>query len=189
MSYIIPSNELSLSQIQDFKAAAIEAGIQTAMRAGIGQRSQLVVRHGFPNQDFGQPAGQGWLADNYVNPVIAAAGWGSAFSAGAVPLFVPTLQRTKVAVFYKFAATTPATVVRGVRFRVGNTGASTRGTFYLQLETQSKLEPDVYFSEPVVYEPEDPVYIEILYSAGVAVGAEQIPFGSFIVARVGANIS
>jgi hypothetical protein len=188
MSYAVPTNELTLTDIKQFKTQAIEAGIKAAMDSGIGQRNNLVVREAFPNQDFGNNA-LGWLTENYVNPVIAALGWGSPFSAGAVPAFVPQLQRTKVAVFYKFANTNATPLVTGIRFRVGNTGASTKASFMIQLNTESKLEPDVYFSEPVVYLPEDFVYIEAYYSAACAAGSQTIPFGCFIVERIGSTVS
>lgn len=188
MSYVVPVNELTLTDIKGYKLAAIEAGILAAENAGIGRRGQLVVREAFPNADFGQLA-VGWLLENYTNPAIAAAGWGSPFSSGAVPAFVPQLARTKVAVFYKFANTSAIPLTTGVRFRVGNTGASTKASFFIQLPTEAKLEPDVYFSEPVVYEPEDWVYIEVYYTAAVGAGGQTIPFGCFIVERVGSTVS
>mgnify|MGYP005814620771 CR=1 FL=1 len=188
MSYVIPTNELTLTDIKNFKINAMEAGISAAEGAGIGRRQQLVVREAFPFTDFGQGA-VGWTTEQYVNPAIAAAGWGSPFSAGALPANVPQLQRTKVAVFYKFANTSASPLTTAIRFRVGNTGATTKATFYIQLPTEAKLEPDVYFSEPVVYEPEDWVYIELYYTAAVGAGGQTIPFGCFIIERIGGNVS
>lgn len=188
MSYAIPTNELTLTDIKVFKNAAIDAGIKAASEAGIGRPNQLVVREAFPFTDFGNNA-LGWLLEQYTNPVIAAAGWGSPFSAGALPGFVPQLQRTKVAVFYKFAVTNALPLVSGVRFRVGNTGATTKASFFIQLPTEAKLEPDIYFSEPVVYLPEDWIYIETYYTAAAGVGSQTIPFGCFIVERIGATVS
>lgn len=193
MSYSIPVSELTNTDIKGFKQGAIEAGILTALSVGIaGNRGQLVVREAFPNTDFGSPIGAGWLiatGENYINPVIAGLGWGSPFSGGALPGAVPQLARTKVAVFYKFANTSTTPLTTGVRFRVGATGASTKATFFIQLPTEAKLEPDVYFSEPIVYEPEDFVYLELYYTAAVAVGAQTIPFGCFIIERIGGNVS
>lgn len=188
MSYAVPTNELTLTDIKAFKMQAIEAGIKAAMDAGIGRRENLVVREAFPFTDFGNNA-LGWALEYYTNPVIAAAGWGSPFSTGALPAFVPQLQRTKVAVFYKFAVTNATPLVAGVRFRVGNTGATTKASFMIQLPTEAKLEPDVYFSEPVVYLPEDWIYIEEYYIAAAAAGSQTAPFGCFIVERVGSTVS
>ena len=190
MSYAIPVNELTLSDIKMYKGAALEAGILAAIDAGIGKRGALVAREAFPSLDFGTAA-TGWgLVENYTNAAIAAAGWGSPFSvAGAVAAVVPQLARTKVAVFYKFANTSAVPLTTGVRFRIGNTGASTKASFYIQLPTEAKLEPDVFFSEPVVYEPEDWVFIELYYTGAVGAGGQTIPFGCFIIERVGGTVS
>jgi hypothetical protein len=124
-----------------------------------------------------------------VNPAIAAAGWGSVFSAGALPANAPQLATNKIAIFYKFANTSAIPLITGIRFRIGGQGSSTKASFYLQLETEAKLEPDVYFSEPVVYEPQDFIYIEAQYTAAVAAGGQTIPFGAFIIERLGPTVS
>lgn len=186
MSYIIPTNELTLTDIKKFKSDAMEAGVQRAMALGLArERTELVVRHALPLTDFPN----GWVIEQYRNPAILAAGWGSVFDAGAVPAFAPALANTKVAVFYKYANYSAAPVMWGVRFRVGGTGATTKATFFQQLETGAKLEPDVYFSEPVVYDPTDVVYIEGYYGGPVAALTEAFAFGCYIVERLGANVS
>ena len=189
MSYVVPTNELTLTDIKVFRAAAIQAGVDRALALGIARtREELVVRGALPFTDFGQGA-VGWAIEQFRNPLIAAAGWGSAFDTGALPAFAPTLANSKVAVFYKFADYDAAPVVTGVRFRVGGTGATTRASFFLQLETGAKLEPDVYFTEPVVYDPQDVVYIELYYDAAVAAFGEDFAFGCYIVERLGATVS
>lgn len=188
MSYSVPLGELTLTDIKGFKAAAVRAGIGRATALGIARsENELVVRDAYPNADFGAGA-VGWVADQYISGVIAAAGWGSPFSAGALPANVPQLARTKVAVFYKFGVVEANPQIVGVRFRVGTTGATTKASFFFQLETTIPLETEVYFSEPVVYDPEDWVYIEALYRGAVAVG-ERCPFGCFIIERLGPTVS
>jgi len=189
MSYVIPTNELTLTDIKVFKTRAIDAGIARALALGIARSaSELVVRHAFPRADLGTAA-TGWTTEEYQSMAIPAANaWCSAFGVGALPASAHQLARTQVAVFYKFADTETAPVVTAFRFRVGTTGATTKAAFYLQLETESKLEPDVYLSEPVVYDPEDWLYIEI-YPTGNIGGQESIPFGCFIIERTGGTIS
>ena len=189
MSYIIPTNELTLTDIKAFRAAAVEAVIQRALALGLARsRDELVVRAALPFTDFGNGA-VGWTLENYSGPVITATGWGSVFNAGALPANAPTLANSKVAVFYKFSDYSAAPTITGIRFRIGGTGATTKATYFQQLETNSKLEPDFYFSEPVIYDPQDVVYIEAYYNAVVAAGAEGFAFGAFVVERLGANIS
>ena len=189
MSFVIPTNELTLTDMKQFRSAAIEAGVQRGMDLGLARtRGELVARNALPFTDFGAGA-MGWVLEQYAAAAVAAAGWGTVFSAGALPANVPQLARTKIAVFYKFANYTVAPVITGVRFRVGATGATTKASFYQQLETNSKLEPDVYFSEPVVYDPEDWVYIEAYYQAAALAGVELFAFGCFIIERVGGTVS
>jgi len=190
MSYTVPTNELTLTDIKSFRAAAIEAGIVRALALGLARsRDELVVRAALPNTDF--PVG--WFQEQYRNPVIAAAGWGTVYDlnlAGAGTVAnSPALANSKVAVFFKFADYTAAPLINGLRFRVGGTGATTKASFQMQLEIGAKLEPDVYFTEPIVYDPQDVVYIEAYYTAAVAVGAEGFAFGCFIIERLGAVIS
>jgi hypothetical protein len=91
-------------------------------------------------------------------------------------------------VFYKFADTEATPVVTAVRFRQGAQGATTLASYFLQLPTEAKLEPDVYFSEPVVYNPQSWLYIEI-YPTGNMGNQESIPFGCFIIEPTGGTIS
>jgi hypothetical protein len=189
MSYIVPTNELTLTDIKAYRAAAIEAGIIRALALGLARtRDELVCRYALPNTDFGTAA-TGWQIEQYRNPAIAAAGWGSPFDGGALPVWAPTLANSKVAVFFKFADYDTAPTIMGIRFRVGGTGATTKASFFLQLETGAKLEPDVYFTEPVVYDPQDVVYIEAYYNGPVGALGEDFAFGCFIIERLGANIS
>ncbi len=176
MSYVIPTNELTLTDIKVFKDKAKEAALIRAQALGIARTmDELVCRHALPFTDFGQGA-LGWTIEEYRNPIIAAAGWGSAFDAGALPAFCPQLANTKIAVFYKFSNYSVAPTVMGLRFRTGQGGASTKGLFHFQLATGAKLEPDVYLSEPVVYDPNDFVYIELYYNGAVAALAENFAF-------------
>jgi hypothetical protein len=118
MSYTLPTNEITLTDIRGFRSAAIESGITRALALGLARsREELIVRSALPATDFG--AATGWAIEQYRNPVIAAAGWGSPFDTGALPAFAPTLANSKVAVFYKFADYSANPMVSGVRFRVG----------------------------------------------------------------------
>lgn len=189
MSYVIPTNELTLTDIKAFRGAAVEAGIARALALGLARdRAELVVREAFPLADLGGAAA-GWNTENYLSMVIPAVNaWCSAFSTGALPGTQRQLATTQVAIFYKFADVAANPVVNAVRYRVGAAGASTKTSFFLQLPTQAKLESDVYFSEPVIYDPQSWLYIEI-YPTGNLGGQEPIPMGCFIVEPLGGTIS
>jgi hypothetical protein len=188
MSYAIGSKELTLTDIKQFKQNCMTAGIARALALGVGSNEgELVVREALPLTDFGLGA-VGWTTEEYRTAALGTPGWNSAFSAGAVPANAPTMSRSQVAVFYKFADVEAAPVVTALRFRIGQAGATTKALFNVQLETTANLEPDVYFSEPIIYDPQDVLYIEVYTTAIVAV-SEHIPFGAFIIEKIGGIIS
>jgi len=195
MSYAVSTNELSLADRKVYLEAAKKAGIARALALGIARtEEELVVREALPREDLGTgtPAAPatGWFSNEYQSMIIPAAvnAWISAFSGGALPASAFQLARTQVAVFYKFAAAEATPVVTGLRFRVGVTGATTKAVFSIQLPTEVKLEPDVYLTEPVIYDPEDWLYIEV-YVTGNIGNRESIPFSCFIVERTGGTVS
>lgn len=188
-SFGIGAKELTQTDIKEFKARAIIAGIQTAQARSIATSPKaMVVRHALPFTDFGN-GGLGWLTENYITGVIATTNaWASAFSAGALPANAPTLAQTKVAVFYKFADTMANPVVTGVRFLEGQNGATTKATYFIQQPTEGNLEPDIFFTSPIVYEPQDILFIQIYNTVAIAVG-ETIPFEAYVVERRGPTVS
>ena len=180
MSYLVSTNELTLTDIRAYKTAAIEAGILRAIeKLGVG-RGELVTREALPATDF--PAA--WATEYYVGPAIAAVGWGAA-SGGAATGTVPV---GRVAVFYKLADADDNPAYTAVRFRLGAGGASTKASFFFQLNIDNKLESDCYFSEPIVYDPNDIVTIQA-YSRVALHAAEELSFGCFIIEKVGATVS
>ncbi len=189
MSYVVATNELTLTDRKGFIAGAINKGIDLGMKLGLASnRDELVAREAYPFDDLGGAA-VGWVTNDYISMVIPAANaWCSAFSAGALPGTQRQLGNNQIAVFYKFADVEDAPVVNAVRFRLGAAGATTLGSFFLQLPTMAKIEPDVYFTEPIVYGPQSWMYIEI-YPTGNIAGQEHIPFGCFIIEPTGGTVS
>ena len=183
MSYPIATNELTLTDIKAFRGGAVEAGIARALSLTIASnRAELVVFEALPLTNFGAAL---YTTEQYVSGAPAATGW-MAVGDGAG---VGTLPVGQVAVFYKAAnasAVVPPLLIAS-RFRVGATGASTKAVFQVQLAIENKLESDVYFSEPVVYDPQDRLFIQAYATAAGA--AENFAFGCFIVSRLGPEIS
>lgn len=180
MSYAIPTNELTLTDIKAYKNAAIEAGIQRAMvKLGL-TRGEEVVREALPGIDF--PGAYTGLVQNYITGALAA-GWNFVGNLGAAAV----LPVGMVAVFYKIADWAAAPNITAVAFRVGGTGASQKAIFNIQVPLNTKLESEVYLSEPVVYDPQDVLFIQCY---AIAAGpAENLGFGCFIIEKVGPNVS
>lgn len=180
MSYVIPTNELSLADRKVFINGAIERGIARATdKLGVS-RNELVVREAHPLTDF--PGA--YATEYYVSPAIVAVGWGWACGGAGVGI----LPVGRVAVFYKGADADGAPAFTAVRFRLGPTGATTIASFYFQLMVDNKMESDFYFSEPVIYDPQDSIFIQA-YSRIVLHAAEELSFGCFIIEKVGAVVS
>lgn len=187
MSYAIPTNELSVTDRKNFAIGAKRAGIARALALGIARvEEELVVREAHPGTDFSDPAGAGWTNEYYITPGGAGALVWALAPDGAAP---PQLARNKVAAFYKIMDAAEDPVVTAVRFRVGLTGATTKASFFIQPFIDIKLEPEVYLTEPVVYDPEQYLFIEFYGRAATAVGGEELSFGCFIVEPVGGTIS
>lgn len=187
MSYAIPTNECTLTALTNYKLAAVEAGVDRSLAVGLARkREELVVREANPFPDFSAPGAVGWTNNYYVTaPAVGALAWALVFDTAAAP----TLLRTQIAVFYKITDASTNPVCTGVRFRVGPTGATTKASFFIQQFIDIKLEPEVWLSEPVVYDPEDVLFIEFYGRAATPVGGEEIGFGCFIIERVGATVS
>lgn len=189
MSYAIPTNELTLTDIKGFRGAAIDAGVARAMKLGLaGTPEELVAREAHPNTDFGAT----WATAEYyvegAGPV--ALGWNLV---GDIPLAVnrvpSQLGNNRIAVFYKVADAFEDPAVTAVRFRVGPTGATTRGSFFIQLPIDIKLEPECYFTEPIVYSPQEWVYIQAYWRVGGVAAGEELSFGCFIIEPTGGTVS
>ena len=184
MSYAIATSELTLTDIKAFRGGAVEAGIARALHLAIASsRNELVVYEALPATNFNVAL---WTIERYLTPAPAAAAWISAGDGAGVG----TLPVGQVAVFYKCANSSAIVppLFTAVRFQVGLTGASTKALFYIQLMVENKMESDVYLSEPVVYDPQDRLFIQV-YSTAAAGAAENFAFGCFIVSRLGPEIS
>ena len=183
MSYSIPTSELSLSDTKTFRGGAVEAGIARGLELRIAtNRKELVVLEALPLTNL---VG-GWTTEQYITPAPAAVGWGWAGDGAAVAV-IPIGQ---IAVFYKCAngsAVVPPVFI-ATRFQVGAGGASTKGVFHFQLAIENKMESDVYFSEAVVYDPQDNALIQA-YSNAAAGAAETLAYGCFIIMKLGAQVS
>ena len=188
-SYAVPTNELTLTDIKAYKSAAQEAGITRALSLGLaGTRDELVVREALPLIDMGAAAVNGYGTEYYITDAITAVGWALVFNTVAGAVVAPTLGATKVAVFYKVADADGDPAATAVRFQVGAGGVTTKAVFFFQLGLDNKLESDLYFSKPIVYDPQDVLFIQF-YSRAAAHAAEELSFGCYVIERQGSTVS
>lgn len=184
--YGIPVDELSLSRIEGFRQAAQAAGLNMARSLRIAtSMDSLVWRDAFPATDLGQPAGSGYTNEVYITGAIAANTWTLVFDTAAVP----QLPNNRLLVIYKIFDLTVNPQVEAVRFRKGNTGATTLSLVRVGEIIGAKLTPELYLSEPVVYAPQDFPFIECYTRGAVPAAGERLAFGAYIAEPTGGNVS
>ena len=190
MSYAIPTNELTLGDIKAYKEKCLGAGVTRAKAKGIAAvDEELVWREMLPAFDLGALVlvGSGWNLNYYVTaPAVGAGAWAAVWGVGA-GLIDPLLPVGRVAVFYKVYDAAADPQATAVRFLLA--AATTKANLFIQCLLDNKLEPEAWFSEPVVYDPQDTVNIDFYARAATAVGGEELGFGCFTIERVGAVIS
>ena len=206
MSYLIPTEDLTLTDTKRFRQAAVNRGIQLAVGLRIvpigellvngvsyveGMRippeaelhhPSLVVRHADNVVDFGAGVG-GWLT-----MTLAVVGTAVSVFATAVPAaLTPTLAVTRVAIFYSVSVETTPMPVNLLTFTEGVAAGTTYAVFDLE-ELAVKQSLSGYFTEPVVYKPQKVMNIQV--TPRIATGAQaRVRLGCFIVEPTGAVIS
>jgi hypothetical protein len=182
-SFSIPTNELTLTDLKNFRKAACEAGVKRALDLGIAaDPAELLVREAEPHTDFPTT----WTNEYYVEAAgPAAPAWRLVGDLAAAS----QLAVNKVAVFYKIADADNNPAITAVRFRQGPTGATTLGSFFTQLPIDIKLEPEVYLTIPIVFSPQQWVFIEAYWRVGGVAAGEELDFGCFIIEPTGGVVS
>jgi hypothetical protein len=183
VSYAVPVNELSLADRKLYLQTAQNDGIARATKKfGVGS-GELVLREAHPGTDFAAAYGAG--VEYYITTAPAAAGWLAVGSVGVATYAVLPVET--IAMFYKIADAAGNPLVTAVRFRVGATGATTKASFFIQGPIDTKIEPEVFLSEPVPYDPNDTLFIQ--WYARANGPAEELSFGCYIVEKVGGVVS
>ena len=176
---VIPIHELTLGEISSAKREAIRTGISRAIDRRLAPvEERLIVRQAQNIADFGT------ALDQWNTAALAVVGTAySVFQAIAAPV----LANNKVAVFYRVGIQTAPNPVSLLSFRQGVVG----GTTYAQLDLQQLnmgLATEGYFSEPIVYEPNEVLNITVTASIATAAAA-QVILGCFIIEPMGPTIS
>jgi len=177
LKVINPVEDLTLTDRQNYRMRAIEAGIERALAKKIApSRDELVVRHAQNIADFAT------TVDQWNTPVLAAA-LVSVFGTAAAPV----LAVTKVAVFYKVTVTTAPIPVAALSFREGAAAGTTKAIFDLE-QLDGYLVPSGYFSEPVTYDPQNVLNVVVLPRIATGLLCRVI-MGCYIIEPAGATIS
>lgn len=175
---IIPRAELSLGDIRGLKDAAIATGLARAQRRLGLSPEQLIVRQAQNIADFGT------ALDQWNTAALAVVGTAySVFQAIAAP----ALATNKIAVFVGCGVETTPNPVSLLNFRQGAGGGTTYAQFDLE-RLNNLLEPEGYFSEPVIYEPNEVLNITVTARTATALLA-RIQLMCYIIEPPGQVIS
>ncbi len=181
MSYLIPKDELTLTDMRNFRESAIQAGIARAIELKIASRASELVVRGFENIFDGTQAAAN---DFWQTAACAIVGTPvSCFGAVAAPI----LTANKLAVFYKVGVETVPVPVSLLTFRSGGAAGNIIAEFDLeQLINGQVLEG--YFSEVVVIDPQRQFAVQVTPRIATGVLA-RIQFGAFVIEPIGQRIA
>lgn len=177
--YLIPKDELSITDQKNFRTAAVNAAIARAVDLKIASSSrELSVR------PFECILDAGAALDQWNTAALAVVGTAySVFQAVAAP----TLAANKLAVFFKVGIETAPSPVSLLTFRSG--GAA--GNIIAEVDTEqiiNGLTPEGYFSECIVIDPTRMFAIQVL--ARIATGVlARIQMGAFVVEPAGQRVA
>ena len=182
MSYLIPTEEISLAEQYRLRKGAIDKGVARAVDSFKQAPGNITFRDANYITDFipaATAAGiYGWLSQ----PFLAIAGVYSVFADNALAAITPTCPTNQVWVFYKVSVLTLAgpDPVAMLQFRKG-AAANLLAQFDMEA-IYGKTVGDGYFSQPVTYE--NPEIATVNAVARVALGAGagcRIRLGTFII--------
>ena len=178
--YLVPTSELTLTDIKEFRQRAIDAGIARAIsKKLITSAAEAVAREAQPVADFGTATDQ-WLS----TPLAAVNTPYSVFPAAAGN---PLLGVTRIAVFYKVSIGTAPNPISLLSFREGAGAGTTYAVFNTEV-LDAKDESDGYFTEPVVYDNQRVLNIVATCRVATALAA-RIILGCFIIEPRGPVLS
>ena len=175
MSYLIPSSELTVTDIKAYRQKCEEQAINRAVTIGIATaRSEMVVRQPQPLFDFAA------TSDGWISAALNVLEQDYTVFAGSAS---PILANNKLVAFYKVTVETVPMPVSLLTFRRGPAAGNTLAVFDLQ-QLVSLQETVGYFSEPIVYDKTAQMSIQVRCRIVTGLGCRVI-LGGFIVEPVG----
>ncbi len=182
-SYVVPTEELTLTDIKQLRNDAADKGIMRGMAKWACGESELLVREADNVVDFGTGPG-GWL----TMPLAVVGNLYSVFATAVPALLTPALANNRIAVFYKVNLDMPFPIsVDQLLFREGVGAATTYAIFDLE-GLATKLVSDGYFTYLPVYDPTR--VMNIVVRCRVVTNAQaRVRLGCFIIEPTGPVIS
>ncbi|MFA5377981.1 MAG: hypothetical protein WC455_19680 [Dehalococcoidia bacterium] len=178
MSYVIPTSTLSLSEQQRMRAAAAIKGVNTLALAINRDPKTLLERAPYYPIDFVPAATRAGLAGWLSMPLAAVGGTYSLMADNVPAALTPQVPNNAVWVFWGVHILTLNDPVSRLQFFTGS-GAIPKQQYDLEV-LQDKLEVDGYFTQPMVYMPQDIVTISVIARVATGVGA-RVVLDAFVI--------
>lgn len=172
MSYIIPTGELSYSDQAGMRMQAVENG-KRALKARANVVNPVDRDADYP-VDFVPVATRAGLAGWLTMPLVAPAVNYSVFADNVPAALTPQVPNNNVWVFYGCEILTLNDPVTQLFFATG-TAANRKAQFDLE-KLYTKLETSGYFTQPVVYDPQEIVTALVRARLATGVGCRFVLF-------------
>lgn len=175
--YIIPTDELTLTDEKEFRKSALEMAENMA-RDRIAMQGDYIARPPQLIADFG------CAVDSWRTAALAVVGTAyTVFQAIAAP----AIGLRQVVVWYKVSCESAPPPVSFITFQEGAAGRTTFGVFNLE-ELYCKQQTEGYLSEPVVYPPGSVMLIQVICRVATGVFAN-VALSGFVIEPSGPQIS
>ena len=183
-SYVIPTEEMTLSDTKEIRDKAGAKGIARALALKIAtSEDQLLVREIDNVVDFGCGVG-GWL----TMPLLVVGNLYSVFATAVPAALTPALAVNRIVVFYKVGLDMPFPLpVDQLLFREGVVPGTTYAVFDLE-GLATKLVSDGYLTYLPVYDPQRVLNVVVRCRIVTAAQA-RVRVGGFIIEPTGPVIS
>ncbi len=175
-STLIPVDELTLTDIKAFKEATIRAGVARAVFKALGaNENELAIRDIRPLIDF--PVTWAAQVDRWLLPATPAA-----IAAGTMSVWInEALPVGRVLAIYGVAVESATPECSIMLLRSGPAGQG-RTAAVIELEKlYTKMNSDGFLAEPVTYDPQETVYIQVYNRIAIAAAGTIIQLKGYII--------
>jgi len=214
-NYLVNVDDLSLMDKRECKMRALAAGLERCEIKGIGNlHADIPGLEGIPSGNLSKrvqyiydaikggkfpesidqrelvtgPARTDFVAftalDTMVTAPLVAVGLPYSCFQG-VPQ--PQLLINRLVVFYGVSVNTVPLPVSWLIFRTGGALGNVEAMFDLQTQ-ETRLEFDAYFSEPIVYDPQEVFAVQVLASIAIAPAVAQVHLHNFLFGPAGQTV-
>ncbi len=177
-SYIVPVDNMTLTDQKSYKQKAMAAGLARMIDLKLATTmDDLLVRAIRPNADFGIGVG-----------VAAEENWRFNLAAGlnANAITVAVRPANEIIVFFGIDNWDANPEVTMVTFKTAVAGGTTKMLVDTQI-CRGYLNSAGFLSEPVVYDPQEDIYVDI--AADVIMATQQCDFNGYIIEKRGQVVS